>query len=130
MLKYSILAATLCLTTAISTVTQANEHEQMMQGMMQMQRCIAETVDSDYLEKMAANGERIANSIEQLCKAGKRQEAQDTALQYAQQMQSDPNFQALQKCIAQIGGTFPGAPALQDEFDLDELSKNHVCDNL
>ncbi len=130
MLKYPILAATLCLMTAISPCTPANEHEQMMQGMMQMQRCITESVDANYLEAMAKNSEKMANSIEQLCNAGQRQEAQDTALDYAKQMQSDPNFQALQKCIAQIGGAFPSIPALQDEFDLEALSKSHVCDDL
>lgn len=130
MFKSPILAATLCCMSIISSFAQANEHEKMMQGMMQMQRCITENVDASYLEAMAENSEKMVNTIEQLCHAGKRQEAQDTAMDYAKQMQNDSNFQGLQKCIAQIGSAFPGMPALQDEFDLEALSENHVCDDL
>lgn len=58
-----------------------------------MQRCMTENIDVSYLETMAANSDKIANSIEQLCHTGQRQEAQDTAMDYAEQMQNDSNFQ-------------------------------------
>jgi DNA-binding FadR family transcriptional regulator len=113
-----------------STVTLANQHEQMMQGMLQMQRCMTENVDASYLEKMAKNSEVMANKIEQLCQAGQRQHAQDIAMDYALKMQKDSNFQAMQNCMAQMGGALPGAQTLQEDFDLDALNKNHVCDEL
>lgn len=128
--KYSTLAATLCMLAVSSSATQANEHEQMMQNMIQMQRCIAETVNTSYLEEMAKNGEKMANEVKQLCKAGQRQQAQDKAMNYAKTMQNDPNFKAMQKCTAQLGSAFPGAQALQEEFALDALNNNHVCDDL
>lgn len=130
MLKPLTLAATFCMMSVTSVFTLANEHEQMMQGMLQMQRCIAENVDASYLDSMAKNGEAIANKIEQLCQAGQRQQAQDTAMDYAKKMQKDSNFQAMQNCMAQIGSALPGVQGLQDDFDLDALSDNHVCDDL
>lgn len=130
MTKLSTLAATLCILATVSTFTQANEHEKMMQQMMQMQQCISEHVNSGYLEDMAKNGEKMANQIKQLCESGQRQQAQDTAMNYAKEMQSNPNFQAMQKCTAQLGNAFPGAQALQEEFDIDSLKENHVCDDL
>ena len=130
MIKPSALAATLCIITTATSMAHANEHEQMMQNMMQMQRCISETVDMRYLEDMAANGEKMAKHIKQLCESDQRQQAQDSAMTYAKDMQSNPNFQAMQKCTAQMGNAFPGASALQEEFDIDSLKENHVCDEL
>ena len=130
MIKHSSLAITLCLSASISFVTQANEHENMMQQMLKMQTCISETVDMRYLEDMAANGEKMAKHIKQLCESDQRQQAQDSAMTYAKDMQSNPNFQAMKKCTAQMGNAFPGAQALQEEFDIDSLKENHVCDEL
>lgn len=62
MIKPSALAATLCIITTATSMAHANEHEQMMQNMMQMQRCISETVDMRYLEDMAANGEKTGQA--------------------------------------------------------------------
>ncbi len=130
MRKYLTLVITFCVMTASSTLTLANQHEQMMQGMMQMQRCMAENVDASYLESMSKSGEAIANKIEQMCQAGQRQQAQDAAMDYAKKMQSDKNFQALQKCMAQMGDILPNSQSLQDNFIMDDLNKNHVCDDL
>ncbi len=130
MIKPSALAATLCIITTATSMAHANEHEQMMQSMMQMQRCISETVDMRYLEDMATNGEKMAKHIKQLCESDQRQQAQDSAMTYAKDMQSNPNFQAMKKCTAQMGNAFPGAQALQEEFDIDSLKENHVCDEL
>ena len=130
MIKPSALAATLCIIVTTTSMAHANEHEQMMQNMMQMQRCISETVDMRYLEDMAANGEKMAKHIKQLCESDQRQQAQDSAMTYAKDMQSNPNFQAMKKCTAQMGNAFPGAQALQEELDIDSLKENHVCDEL
>lgn len=130
MIKHSSLAITLCLAASISFVTQANEHENMMQQMLKMQTCISETVDMRYLEDMATNGEKMAKQIKQLCESGQRQQAQDSAMAYAKDIQSNPNFQAMQKCTAPMGRSFPGAQALQEEFNIDSLKDNHVCDEL
>ncbi len=130
MIKHSSLAITLCLAASISFVTQANEHENMMQQMLKMQTCISETVDMRYLEDMATNGEKMAKHIKQLCESGQRLQAQNSAMTYAKDMQSNPNFKAMQKCTAQTGNAFSGAQALQEEFDIDSLKENHVCDEL
>lgn len=130
MLKYLTLAVTFCMMTLTSTLTLANQHEQMMLGIMQMQNCIAENVDASYLESIAKDSEAIANKIEQLCQAGQRDQAQDTATDYAKKMQNDANFQAMQKCMAHMGDALPDTQARQDSFDLDALNENHVCDEL
>lgn len=130
MIKPLSLAATISIIATSSSIAQANEHEQMMQNMLQMQRCISETVDMRDIEAMASNGEKMAKHIKQLCESGQREQAQDSAMTYAKDLQSNPNFQAMQTCTAPMGRSFPGAQALQEEFDIDSLKDNHVCDEL
>ena len=113
MIKPLSLAATLSIIATSSSIAQANEQEQMMQNMLQMQRCISETVDMRVIEAMASNGEKMAKHIKQLCESGQREQAQDSAMTYAKDLQSNPNFQAMKKCTAQMGNAFPGAQALQ-----------------
>ena len=130
MLKLSRFAATLCIMASISSFAQANEHEKMMQQMMLMQQCISQNVSASYLEEMAATGENIATQVQQLCASGQRQQAQDTAMNYAKDMQNNPNFQAMQKCTEQLGQVLPNAKVLSDDFDIETLKEQHVCDEL
>ena len=130
MIKPCVLAAILCSITTATIMVHANEHEQMMRNMMHMQRCISETVDRRYLEAMAANGEKMAKHIKQLCESGQRLQAQNSAMTYAKDMQSNPSVQAMQKCAADIDNSLPSAQVLQKKFTIDHLQENHVCDEL
>ena len=130
MLKLSTLAITLGFIAATSPLTHANEYQQMMQGMMQFQQCMTETIDADYMEKLSESSEKTNKQILQLCKTGKRQEAQVLALDYSKKMLDDPNFKALQKCITQVGNAIPDVVDQADIFNLDELKDSHICDQI
>lgn len=52
------------------------------------------------------------------------------ALDYSKEMLDDPNFIAMQKCVAQLGSFIPDAVDQDDIFNLDELENSHVCDQL
>lgn len=130
MLKFPILAATLTVLAVTSPVAQANDYQQMMEGMMQFQSCMTETVDASYLEKMEAESEKINNQLSQLCNAGKRQEAQKFALDYTKKMLAEPNFKAMQACVTQVGNAIPGTVDQETMFNLEELENSHICDEL
>lgn len=130
MLKRPVLAVTLVILATFSAFSYANEHQQMMEGMMKFQRCLSENVDEQALSKIAAEGEKMEQQITQLCQAGKRKQAQDTAIDYAKKMLEEPSFKAMQACVAQVGSSFPGAADFAKEFDLEELEKTHICDEL
>lgn len=126
MFKFLILAATLCIMAATSPFSQANEYERMLEGMTQLERCL----DVSYLDELTKDGEKVSNQIEQLCHAGQRQKAQNMVLDYAQELQKNPNFQSMMKCLAKIDSDVPGASHLQEAFDMDRLHKTNVCDEL
>ena len=130
MLKIPVLAVTLGILAVSSPVTHANDYQQMMEGMLQFQRCMTETVDASYLEKMEAESEKINNQLSKMCNAGKRKEAQEFAMDYAKKMLAEPNFIAMQACVKQVGNAIPGTADQDDIFNLEELEKSHVCDQL
>lgn len=130
MLKFPILAATLGILAVSSPVTQANDYQQMMEGMMQFQSCMTETVDASYLEKMEAESKKTNKQLSQLCNAGKRQEAQEFALDYANKMLAEPNFKAMQACVTQVGTAIPDTVDQENMFNLEELENSHICDEL
>ena len=130
MFKLSRIAALLCITATVSMAAQANDHAQMMQKMMQMQSCIEQNVDTTYFDNLAKDAQARSEEIKQMCLAGKRDQAQKAAIVYATAIHNDPNFQALKKCIVDLGSDFPGVKDMQEGFDLESLDKQHVCDNL
>lgn len=76
MLKRSTLAVTFGIITTLSLSSHANEYQQMMDGMLQFQHCITETMAANYMETMAASSEKMSDEITRLCSAGKRDQAQ------------------------------------------------------
>ncbi len=130
MLKFPILAATLAILAVSSPLAQANDYQQMMEGMLQFQSCMTETVDASFLEKMEAESEKIHQQLSHMCNTGKRQEAQEFAMDYAKKMLADPNFVAMQACVAQVGNAIPGTVDQEDIFNLKELENSHICDQL
>lgn len=130
MFKRPVLAVTLGLLTTFSALSYANDQQKMMESMLQFQRCFAENINEQDLEVMSKNSEKMAEQLEQLCQAGKRQEAQNSAIKFTQQMLDDPTFKAMQACVAQVDIAFPGMPDLKSEFSLEELKKTHICDEL
>ncbi|HZJ92242.1 MAG TPA: hypothetical protein VFD09_04105 [Thiopseudomonas sp.] len=130
MFKLSRIAALLCITATVSMAAQANDHAQMMQKMMQMQSCIEQNVDTTYFDNLGKDAQARSEEIKQMCLAGKRDQAQKAAIVYATAIHNDPNFQALKKCIVNLGSDFPGVKDMQKGFDLESLDKQHVCDNL
>lgn len=130
MFKFSRIAALLCITATVSMAAQANDHAQMMQKMMQMQSCIEQNVDTTYFDNLAKDAQARSEEIKQMCLAGKRDQAQKAAIVYATAIHNDANFQALKKCIVNLGSDFPGVKDMQAGFDLESLDQQHVCDNL
>ena len=138
MFKFPVLTTTFCVLAAASSFTYADDQQKMMQdmmnnamqGMMQVQHCLTESTNPQFLEEISKNSEKISNELERLCQAGQRQEAQDTAIAYSKKMLKDPEFQAMQKCFAQIDSNLLGVADMQEAFNLESLNKKNICDEI
>jgi len=95
-----------------------------MQKLQQMQQCM-ENIDQTQLQTMKKQQQQFEAEIKPLCKSGKRDLAQQKAIDYARQMMNNPAIKAMQKCAEIARGMMPEMPVMQMEK---ELESQHVCD--
>lgn len=95
-----------------------------MQKLQQMQQCM-ENIDQKQLQAMEKQQQQFEAEIKPLCKSGKRDQAQQKAIEYARQMMKNPAIKAMQKCSEIAKGMMPDMPVMEME---EELDSQHVCD--
>ena len=93
--------------------------QQMMEGAGKMQECMAK-IDQKDMDAITAKSEKVNGEIKKLCAAGKRDEAQITAMDYGKEMAASKEMQAMQQCgmANQMAMTDPGE------------KPGHVCDGM
>ena len=100
--------------------------QRMMQQAQEMQACFAK-LDQSTMDQLRVRGESMTAEVQQLCTAGKRDDATRLAMQYAQEMAASPQLQSIQQCgtLAQsLIADLPFATPGQDG------GPAHVCDQL
>ena len=104
--------------------------EQMQQMMKQAEAAQAcmEKVDQSKLEALEVKGKKMQAEIQALCKAGKRDKAMTTAMEYSMQMKNDPALKEMSKCGEMMQGMMPKPFSPIDEGP--DGKPSHVCDNI
>ena len=95
-----LLLSVLCMPLALYAQDEQMSEEQMQQMMEnagKMQDCMAQ-MDEGAMDAIAAKGEKVNAEIQKLCAAGKRDEAQNMAVDYGKEMASSKEMQAMQQC--------------------------------
>lgn len=124
--RFTSALLTIALTSAVYANPMTQEQiDLMMRGMAQMQNCFAQ-LDPAKLDALGKEAEAAEATISQLCAAGKRDEAQQAALQYGQTMLQSQEFEQLRACGEQAAMMMPGIMSWTEEGDED----THVCDSL
>jgi hypothetical protein len=105
---------------------QMNQQQmQAMMGQMQeMQRCMQQ-VDQTRMEALGRRAEQVDKEIKALCAKGERDEAQDAAMAFGQEMLKDPDMKLMRKCTEGLEGMIPSMPHTDSPED---LAARHVCD--
>lgn len=103
---------------------QQGDMQQMMQQMQKMQQCL-ENIDQSRMQELQQEAEQVQQEIQQLCDQGKRDQAQERAIEYGRRIASDPAMKQLQKCGEMAQGALPNMPEIYDEK---EYQDKHVCD--
>jgi hypothetical protein len=122
----NIALATLLPVTAFAQVSGMNEDQmqKMMQNMQKMQACIAQ-VDQAALRKMASDGEAMQGKVQSLCTSGKRAEAEQVAMKFAQDYVDNKEMKKLKECGEHMAGIMPDLPSIVKDI---EEKGTHVCD--
>ncbi|MGW8194897.1 MAG: hypothetical protein ACWGOX_11600 [Desulforhopalus sp.] len=127
-MKTSLLLFIFLIPTALSAQNNLNmnqaDMQNMMQQMQQMQECMA-SIDQAELDTLQKRSEEFTRRIEALCSQGKRDQAQQEAMSFGQEMAGNPSMKKMQECGKLAQGMVPGMP---HGFDDTDYSQTHVCD--
>lgn len=101
--------------------------QKMMQQAQAMQACM-EQVDQTALQKFQVRAREVNEEIKSLCAAGKRDEAQKVAMDFAMEAEKDKAVQEMKKCGELAKDMMPQQmPETYEDLD---YSRQHVCDHL
>lgn len=130
------LAAAMALVLTTGSVAQqppAPMSEQQMQAMMaygQAVQACAAGVDQAGLQ---ARAEKAHQEVVGLCAAGKRDEAQSKAMDFARELDRDPAMKAMHACMKKAEALKPDIPGMESPAATDFTqidSSTQVCDDL
>ncbi len=108
---------------------QGMSEEQMQQMMKQaeeMQKCYG-NIDQSFFKNLETKGKKMEAEVKALCKAGKRDKAQDTAMKFGKEMAASKEIQAMKKCGAMAEQMMAQMPMMTP--DMTDKSA-HVCDGI
>jgi hypothetical protein len=100
--------------------------QNMMQQMQEMQTCMQQ-VNQSRLKEFEQRGQKVEREVKTLCAAGKRDEAQDKAMQFGQDVAADPDMQKMMECAKMMSSAMPKLPYMEQAGE-PEASSSHVCD--
>lgn len=99
----------------------------MNMGKMQKAMACMKNIDRSALERLKKEGEKMKVEVGELCKSGKRNEAQDKAMAFSMEMMSRPEVRKMRECGKMMAGMMPEMPFENIEK---ETKNSHVCDGL
>ena len=105
--------------------------QKLMQAAQEMMQCMAK-IDQEQLSALEEQGEQFEQEVSELCKQGKRKQAQEKAMAYAREMRKNPALMHMEKC-AEINKKY-GVPMDEEDSSImvseEDLARQHVCDDL
>jgi predicted lipoprotein len=100
--------------------------EEMMLKMQNMQTCM-EGVDQSALQAFEQRSNQMDSEVKALCASGRRDEAQQMAISFGQEVAKTPALQEIKRCGEMMeGAAMPNNTPLVKDTD---YSSHHVCDN-
>ena len=101
--------------------------QEMIQAAQEMEQCM-KSVDDAALDALGKRSEQFEKQVEQLCRAGERDEAQEYALKFGREMAAEPEIQKMRECSKTMLDAVPQLAPQMDLLTVEELQKKHICD--
>jgi len=104
--------------------------QKMMADMQKVQACMA-GIDQSRLQQFEQRAKQMETKVDALCAAGKRDQAQDEAMAFYEEVSAEPEMKKMQACGKMMEGSMqnipgmPHSPTAMVEPHKDE----HICDN-
>ena len=129
----------MCLMPAISFAQNPmgmseTDMQKMMQQMQQAQACM-EKIDQSQLEALEKKSKQFEAEMKSLCASGKRDAAQDRAMDYMKEIVNSPVVKEAKRCGDMMKGMMDGMmQGMKQQGSIlnqdKDYSNQHVCDSL
>ena len=106
---------------------QMRQMQQMMQNNKKLLQCY-KNIDKKPLDRLEKEGKAVEDKINDLCKAGRRDEAQAAAMAYARKVEGSKEVKEFRKCSEMADGMMGNISTLMQE-SREQLQNGNVCDS-
>lgn len=102
--------------------------QKMMGAMQEMQACYQD-IDQAEIQGLQQRSQQLMGEVQELCKAGKRDQAHNRVMAYAKTMQDEPTLKQMRKCMEKMPESLKSmVKAPEDYSEYVENRQTHVCD--
>jgi hypothetical protein len=106
-------------------MSEGNTHNMMLQ-MQKMQTCMQD-VDQSRLQEFEQRASKMEAEVKSLCASGKRDAAQQQAMDFGQKVAADPDMQKMVECGKMMSSVMPQMQFM-GQANEPNTSVKHVCD--
>lgn len=128
-----MLSLAFCSQTGFARSGDTNEEQtqQIMERGQNVLECLGR-IEASETERIAEQSKSVQSEIEGLCKAGKRDQAQDIFSTFKQRLLNDQAVLEIKKCGDSMEGLLPQFFIEHGADSTDEVSdsKKHICDDI
>ena len=104
--------------------------QDMMTQMQEFSACMS-SIDQNELKALEENTTQFEAKMNGLCKDGKRDEAQETAIDFSKKMMNSSTLKTMQKCTKKMSASMKMMmPDMNPEEIAKDYSNRHVCDEI
>ena len=131
-MKKLLLCMMFAPTMASAQAISQEDMDAMMAAAAQMQACL-QNVDQGAIKQLEQEQKVFMQKVKGVCAQGKRDDAQDMAMEYAKDVMKSPELVKIRECTESVKmpesmkGMMPDMSVKTMEK---ELSKHHVCDDI
>ncbi|MEA1889659.1 MAG: hypothetical protein U9N50_07775 [Pseudomonadota bacterium] len=124
------LITAIFLLSPAAAVAQQGMNPEMMQQIQEMAACMA-TIDQNEIKGLENESKKFETEVKALCKSGKRDEAQEKAIEFSKKVLKSPAMVTMRKCTENVSGAMKGMmPDMSAEKIAKDYSDKHVCDEI
>jgi len=101
-----------------------------MQQLQKLTACMA-TKDQNEMKALEKEFKKFEAEVKDFCNSGKRDKAQELAIEFGRKVVNSPALITLRKCTENVSGALKGmVPDISAEKIAKDYSKKHVCEEI
>ena len=127
-----LLFSVCLLVPAMAMAQQMSEQDmqKMMANIQEMSACM-QNIDQNEIKALEQDSKQFESEVKALCNEGKRDQAQQQAIEFSEKMMKAPALVTMRECTEKMTVSMKGMmPNMDPEEIAKDFSDSHVCDEI